>query len=210
MKPLGQELSQLVAKRPVKELKQRFLDHVAGKSAGMSISQPQYNVIKAERRLAESWKQVEADDRAAREQMEREEAEHITQAKEDRAKQEAKCIEEQLTPILEFKQNFLASRKQSVPESLVAQEAQEPEVEKTEPRKVDTSVGQAPRHSGEGVEITMPFGGPQVKDPQCTKWTFSKWRINISIHINTSDTTSGKTSRMTSGRIGRRGTISTI
>ena len=130
----------------------------------MSMSQPEYNVTEAERRLAESWKQVEADDRAVREHVEKE-AEHIAQAKEERAKQEAKHIEEQLTPILEFKQNFLASRKQSVPEALVAQEAQKPEVEKTEPNKVDSSVGQAPRHSGEGVETIILFGCPQVKDP---------------------------------------------
>ena len=102
-------MSQLAARRPVKEFKQRFSDCAAGSSAGMSTSQPEYNVIEAERRLAESWKQVEADNRAAREQMEREEAEHITQAKEERAKQEAKHIEEKLTPILEFKQKFLAS-----------------------------------------------------------------------------------------------------
>ena len=160
MKPLGQELSQLGARRPVKEFKQGFLDHAAGSSAGMSTSQPDYNVIKAERRLAESWKQAEADDRAAREQMERKEAECITQAKEERVKQETKHIEELLTPILEFKQKFLASRKQTVPEALVAQEAQEPEVEKTKPKKVDSSAGQAPRHSGEGVETTIPFGCP--------------------------------------------------
>ena len=81
MKLLGQELSQLVARKPVEEFRQRFLDHAVGSSAGMSRSQPVNNVIKAERRLAESWAQVEADNRAAREQMEREEAEHITQAK---------------------------------------------------------------------------------------------------------------------------------
>ena len=81
MKPFGQELSQLVARKPVQEFKQRFLDHAAGSSAGMSRSQPVYNVIEAERKLAESWAQVEADDRAAREQMEREEAERIAQAK---------------------------------------------------------------------------------------------------------------------------------
>ena len=108
--------------------------------------------------MAESWKQVEADDRAAREQMEREEAEHITLAKEEKAKQEAKHIEEQLEPILEFKQKLLASSKQSIPEEPAAQEAQELEVEKTEPKKVDSSVGQSPRHSGEGVETTIPFG----------------------------------------------------
>ena len=134
MKPLSQESSQLAARRPIKEFKQR-LDCTASSSAGMSTSQPEYNVTEAEIRLAESWKQVEADDRAAREQMEREEDEHIAQAKEERAKQEAKHIEEQLKPILEFKQKFLASRKQSVPEALVAQEAQEPDIEKTELKK---------------------------------------------------------------------------
>ena len=61
----------------------------------MSMSQPVYNVIEAERRLAESWAQVEADDRAAREQMEREEVECITQEKEEKVKQEAKSIEEE-------------------------------------------------------------------------------------------------------------------
>ena len=165
MKPLGQELSQLAARKPVQEFKQRFLGHAVGSSAGMSMSQPVYNVIKAERRLAESWAQVEADNRAAREQMEREKAECITQAKEEKMKQEAKCVEEQLKPILEIKKKFLASRKESVPETLPAQEVQEPEVEKTEPKKVDSSVGQVPRHSGEEVETTILFGCPQVKDP---------------------------------------------
>ena len=70
--------------------------------------------------------------------MEREEAECITQAKKERVKQEAKHIEEQLKPILEFKQKFLASRKQYVSEVTAAQEAQEPEVEKTESKKVDS------------------------------------------------------------------------
>ena len=158
MKPLGQELSHIAVRKSVQEFQQIFLDHAVGSSAEMSMSQPEYNVIIAKRRLAESWKQVEADDRAAREQMKREEAECITQAKEEKAKQEAKCIEEQLKPILEFKQKFLASRKQSIPEAPAAQEAQELEVEKTEPKKVDSSVGQLPKHSGEGVEITIPFG----------------------------------------------------
>ena len=80
-------------------------------------------------------------------------------------KQKAKHIEEQLKPILEFKQKFLASRKQSVPEALVTQEAQEPEVEKTELEKVDSSVGQGPRHGVEGVETTIPFWCPSVKAP---------------------------------------------
>ena len=71
MKPLGQELSQLVARKPVQEFKQRFTDHAVGSSARMSMSQPVYNAIEAERRLAEIWAQVEADNRAAREQMER-------------------------------------------------------------------------------------------------------------------------------------------
>ena len=160
MKPLGQELSQLAARKPVQEFKQRFLDHAVGGSVGMFRSQPVYNVIKAERRLAEIWAQVEAGDRAAREQMEREEAQRIAQAKEEKVKQETKHIEEELKPILEFKQKFLASRKQSVPDAPAAQEVQEPEVEKTEPKKVDSSVGQAPRHSEEGVETTIPFGYP--------------------------------------------------
>ena len=160
MKPLGQELSQLATRKPVQEFKQRFLDHAVGSSAGVFMSHHEYNVIKAKRRLTESWKQVEADDRAAREQMEREEAEHIAQAKEEREKQEARCIEEQLKPILAAKQKFLASRKQSVPKVLVTQEAQELEVEKIEPKKVDSSAGQAPRHIGEGVETTIPFGCP--------------------------------------------------
>ena len=66
---------------------------------------------------------------------------------------------------MEFKQKFLARRKQSVTEVPATQEAQESEVEKTEPKKVDSSVEQVPRHSGEGVETTIPFGCPQVKDP---------------------------------------------
>ena len=97
--------------------------------------------------------------------MEREKAERVAQAKEEKVKQEAKCIEEQLKPLLEFKQKFLASRTQAVPEAQAAQEAQEPQVEKTEPKKVGLSVGQAPRHSGEGVETTIPYGFPHVKDP---------------------------------------------
>ena len=104
MKPLGQELSQWQESR-YKNLN-RFLDHAAGSSAGMSTGQPVYNVIEAERKLAGSWTQVDTEDGAVREQMEREEAEHVAQAKEEKAKQEAKCIEEQLKPILEFKQIF--------------------------------------------------------------------------------------------------------
>ena len=120
MKPLGQNLSQLVARKPVQEIKQRFLDRAVGSSAGISMSQPVYNVTEVEGSLAASWEQVEADDRAAREQMEREEAECFAQAKEEKtkqekAKQEAKHIEEQLKPILEFKQKFLASRTQAAP-----------------------------------------------------------------------------------------------
>ena len=44
----------------------------------MPMSQPVYNVYKVERKLAESWAQVVADERAVREQMEREEAKRIT------------------------------------------------------------------------------------------------------------------------------------
>ena len=84
MKPLGQGLSQLVARRPVQEFKQRFLDCAADGSAEMPMSQPVYNVYKTERKLAESWAQVVADDRAVREQLEREEAECIAQAEEKR------------------------------------------------------------------------------------------------------------------------------
>ena len=79
-------------------------------------------------------------------------------------KQEAKHIEEELKPILEFKQKFLARRKQSVTEAPATQEAQETEVEKAELKKVHSS-GQVPRHSGEGVETTILFGCPKVKDP---------------------------------------------
>ena len=39
MKPLGQELTQLAARRPIKEFKQRYLDHAAGSSPGMSTIQ---------------------------------------------------------------------------------------------------------------------------------------------------------------------------
>ena len=92
MKPLGQELSQLVARKLVQEFKQRFLDCAVGSSTGMSMGQPVYNVIKAERKLAESWTQVEAEDRAVREQMEREEAEHIAQAKEEKEKQRSNVL----------------------------------------------------------------------------------------------------------------------
>ena len=49
MKSLGQELSQLVARKPVQEFKQRFLDHAVGSSAGMYMSQSVYNGMKAER-----------------------------------------------------------------------------------------------------------------------------------------------------------------
>ena len=59
MKPLGQELSQLVARKPVQEFKQRFFDCAVGSNAGMSRSEPVYNVIEVKRRLAEGWAQVE-------------------------------------------------------------------------------------------------------------------------------------------------------
>ena len=51
MKPLGQELSQLVTQKLVQEFKQIFLDCAVGSSAGMFMSQPVYNVIDAERKL---------------------------------------------------------------------------------------------------------------------------------------------------------------
>ena len=87
MKTLGQELSQLVARRPVQEFKQRFLVCAVGSSAEMPMSQPVYSMYETERKLVESWAQVEADDRAAREQMEREETECITKAEEERVRQ---------------------------------------------------------------------------------------------------------------------------
>ena len=169
MKPLGQELSQLVAMRPVQEFKQSFLDQAAGSSVEMPMSQPVYNVYDAERRLVESWAQVVADDRAVREQMEREEAESVVQTKDEKVKQEAKHIEEQLKPILEVKQIFGQQKKavleaQVAQEAPAAQEAQEPEVGKTVPKKVGSSVGQVPK-SPERRGPTIPFGCPLVKDP---------------------------------------------
>ena len=119
MKPLSEELSQLVARRPVQEFKQRFLDHAAGSSTEMSMSQPLYNGVEAERRLAESWTQVVADDRAVREQMEREEAMCITHAEEEKVRQEAKCMEEELEPMLENQQKFITREAQIVPETQV-------------------------------------------------------------------------------------------
>ena len=216
MKSLGQELSQLAARKPVQEFKQRFLDHAAGSSAGMSMSQPVYNGIEAERRLAESWAQVEADDRATREQMESEEAKYITQAKEEKVKQEAKHIEEQLKPILEFKQKFLASRKQSVPEAPATQEVQEPEVEKTALKKVDSPVGQVPRHSGEGVETTISFGCPRVKDPNDPWFGLMLGHSAPSGHSASGESTPPSTLIPVTqpveqpAEVGSRGTISTI
>ena len=81
-----------MARKLVQEFKQRFLDCAVGSSTAMSMGQPVYNVIKAERKLAESWTQVEAEDRAVREQLEREEAEHIAQAKEEKEKQRSNVL----------------------------------------------------------------------------------------------------------------------
>ena len=91
---------------------ERFLDCAAGDSAGMSMSRPVYNVIEAVRRLAESWAQVEADGRAAREQIEREEAELIAQAKEERVRQVAKD-----------QQKFVTKGAQAVSEAQITQKA---------------------------------------------------------------------------------------
>ena len=66
MKPLGQELSQLAARKLVQEFKQRFLDCAVGSSAGMSMGQPVHKVIEAERKLAENWAQGEADDKSCK------------------------------------------------------------------------------------------------------------------------------------------------
>ena len=98
--------------------------------------------------------------------MEREEAKCITQAEEERMRQEAKCMEEELKPTLEDQQQFVTRGLQAVPETQVTQEVTAtqkspviPEVEKTEPKKADSSVGQvlkSPRRTGP----TILFGCP--------------------------------------------------
>ena len=165
MKPLGQELSQLVARKPVQEFKQRFLDRAVGGSAGMPMSRPVYSMYETERKLVESSAQVEADDRAAREQMEREEAEHVAQAEEERARQEDKCMEEELEQAWEDQQKFVTKGAQAISEAQITQKATAeqkspvtPKVEITEPKKVGSSVGQVPRQSQERTGSTIPFG----------------------------------------------------
>ena len=69
MEPMDQELSKLAAMKSVQEYKQRFLDHAQEESC---------HLLKYEKVLAESWEKTRADDQVARQEMEREEAQHIT------------------------------------------------------------------------------------------------------------------------------------
>ena len=90
----------------------------------------------------------------------------MAQAEEEKVRQEAKCMEEELEPTLEDQQKFVTRGAQVVPETQVTQEvtaAQKSpvilEVEKTELKKVDSSVGQVPK-SLRITRLTIPFGCP--------------------------------------------------
>ena len=61
----------------MQEYKQRFLDHAQEEG---------HHLLKYENVLAESWEKTKVDDRVARQEMEREEAQHISQQKEEEAK----------------------------------------------------------------------------------------------------------------------------
>ena len=76
---MDKELSKLAVMKIVQEYKQRFLDHAQEEG---------HHLLKYENVLAESWEKMEADDQVARQEMEREEAQHITHQKEEEAKKE--------------------------------------------------------------------------------------------------------------------------
>ena len=65
--------------KPVQEYKQRFLDRAQEEC---------HHLLKYENVLAESWEKTEADDQVARQEMEREEDQHISQQKEEEANKE--------------------------------------------------------------------------------------------------------------------------
>ena len=71
---MDKELSKLAAMKSVQEYKQRFLDNA---------QEEDHHLLKYESVLAESWKKLKAEDQVARQEMEREEAQHITQQKDD-------------------------------------------------------------------------------------------------------------------------------
>ena len=66
-----------------------------------------------EKVLAESWKQMKADDQVAREEMEREETQCITQLKEEEAKKGVEQIEAQLKPLAEGREKSYAQRREA-------------------------------------------------------------------------------------------------
>ena len=79
MKPMDKELSKLAVMKPVQEYKQRFLD---------CAQEEGHHLLKYENVLAERWEKMKADNQVARQEMEREEAQCISQQKEEEAKKE--------------------------------------------------------------------------------------------------------------------------
>ena len=69
--------------------------------------------FKYEKVLEESWEKTKAEDRVARQKMEREEAQCITQQKEEAAKKEVEQIEAQLKPLAEAREKCYAQRKET-------------------------------------------------------------------------------------------------
>ena len=98
MKPMDKELSKLTTMKSVQEYKQHFLDHAQEEGC---------NLFKYEKVPAETWEKTKTEDRVARQKMEREEAQHITQQKEDAVKKEV----EQIKAIGRSQGKVLCSRK---------------------------------------------------------------------------------------------------
>ena len=103
MKPMDKELRKLAVMKSVQEYKQRFLNNAQEEGR---------HLLKYEKVLAESWEKTKAEDQVTRQEMEREEAQHITQQKEEAAKKEVEQIEAQLKPLAEAREKCYAQRKE--------------------------------------------------------------------------------------------------
>ena len=104
MKPMGKELSKLAVMKPVQEYKQRFLDHAQEEG---------HHLLTYENVLEESWEKTKTDNQVAQQGTEREEAQHISQQKEEEAKKEVERIEAQLKPFAETREKCYAQRKEA-------------------------------------------------------------------------------------------------
>ena len=99
--------------KPVQEYKQRFLDCAQEDSEKVMHPTEDCYLLKYGKVIAESWEQMIADDQAVREEMKREEAEHIAQQKEEEAKKEAEQKEAQLKPMAEAREKLCTQRREA-------------------------------------------------------------------------------------------------